>query len=460
MKLVSGRSVARYYDPRFGRFLSQDPLPDIVEQARQRAVGMYSTEALMGAAAGWTSPEFASRESKFADVVSAGWLNNKLRPFDWMREEVNPRPSTGIGVGNQAGATPRKERSGSGARPFTGSAKGFGAALESPTPSLAAIQPGFAVSPADLNLYAYCVNNPLTSTDPDGRWSWKGFAQGAWDLATEPFKQVADVATVVGAAYHNATSNEAHIYAEDLQLSSMIGQAQLQRIKEGQGGLEATAKGLGEMAATVVTGGAYALERGISANVEAFSRGEITQEQLDYNLSRLAGSLTAGAIGGAALSKTSGAGWTGRAANEPVTLGNITPDKPISPTRYAELREETPTSQLRKSVNPVGPKADPVYGYEVTRLEADHIVSLKEVTQMPGFNRLTFEGQVEVINLRENIMGLGKSSNASKGARSWVEWKGHSRLGPVPAAVREQMLEAEAAARAALERAIQERLKR
>lgn len=41
------------------------------------------------------------------------------------------------------------------------------------------------------------------------------------------------------------------------------------------------------------------------------------------------------------------------------------------------------------------------------------------------------------------------------GAKSWSDWPGHSRLGPVPENVRANMLQAEAAAREALQRAIE-----
>jgi RHS repeat-associated protein len=131
--------------------------------------------------------------------------------------------------------------------------------------------------------------------------------------------------------------------------------------------------------------------------------------------------------------------------------------KELSLGEYARLRRQTPNTAMRKLVNPEGPKVDPVYRYPVDRLEADHIVSMKEITQMPGFAELSPVAQREVLNLRENMLGLGKPTNASKGAHTWESWAGHSRLGPVPPEVRAQMLETEAAARAALERAIQER---
>ena len=53
-------------------------------------------------------------------------------------------------------------------------------------------------------------------------------------------------------------------------------------------------------------------------------------------------------------------------------------------------------------------KTDPIYGYEVDTLEADHIMPLKERTEQSGFDQLSFEDQKAIANLEENFMGLGK----------------------------------------------------
>ena len=132
----------------------------------------------------------------------------------------------------------------------------------------------------------------------------------------------------------------------------------------------------------------------------------------------------------------------------------------VTKDEYKILRKKTPSNDIRKMVNPDGPKVDPVYGYEVDKFEADHIVSMKEITEMDGFSRLTREQQIEILNLKDNFVGLGKSSNASKGAHSWADWKGHSKMGEVPVNVRMEMLEKEKQAREALKIAIEERLKK
>lgn len=53
-------------------------------------------------------------------------------------------------------------------------------------------------------------------------------------------------------------------------------------------------------------------------------------------------------------------------------------------------------------------KTDPIYGYEVDTLEADHIMPLKEITEQSGFDQLSFGDQKAIANLEENFMGLGK----------------------------------------------------
>ena len=53
-------------------------------------------------------------------------------------------------------------------------------------------------------------------------------------------------------------------------------------------------------------------------------------------------------------------------------------------------------------------KTDPIYGYEVDTLEADHIMPLKEITEQSGFDQLSFEDQKAIANLEENCMGLGQ----------------------------------------------------
>ncbi|QKH06879.1 cytoplasmic protein [Bacillus cereus] len=130
----------------------------------------------------------------------------------------------------------------------------------------------------------------------------------------------------------------------------------------------------------------------------------------------------------------------------------------VSKEEYKDLRKRTPNNRIRKSVNTDVPKIDPVYGYEVEKLEADHIVSMKEITDMEGFDLLPREQQIEVLNMDVNFVGLGKPTNASKNAKDWSTWPGHPKYGEVPEIIRLEMLEREAVAREALKKSIKERL--
>lgn len=130
----------------------------------------------------------------------------------------------------------------------------------------------------------------------------------------------------------------------------------------------------------------------------------------------------------------------------------------VSKEEYKDLRKRTPNDRVRKNVNTDVPKVDPVYGYEVEKLEADHVVSMKEITEMDGFDTLPREQQIEVLNMDENFVGLGKPTNASKGAKDWSTWPGHPRYGEVPENTRMEMLEREVTARKALRKSIKERL--
>ena len=134
-------------------------------------------------------------------------------------------------------------------------------------------------------------------------------------------------------------------------------------------------------------------------------------------------------------------------------------EKGITKETYKDLRKKTPSPEIRKNVNPDGPKFDPVYGYEVNKFEADHIVSMKNITEMDGFNQLTRKQQIEVLNLKENFTGLGKSTNSSKGSHGWTNWVGHSKLEEIPPEVRGKMLKLEENSVEALKKAIEERLK-
>jgi RHS repeat-associated protein len=137
--------------------------------------------------------------------------------------------------------------------------------------------------------------------------------------------------------------------------------------------------------------------------------------------------------------------------------GNLTPEY------YAYLRARTPTQDLRNQVNtdvPTnedGKPIDPITGQPVNRLEADHIVPMKEITQMEGFNQLSTEDQLDLLNLKDNFWGLGRSTNGSKSDQNHEEWKTYKGE-ELNEEQRALLMEKDEAARAALAEELEAKL--
>ena len=121
----------------------------------------------------------------------------------------------------------------------------------------------------------------------------------------------------------------------------------------------------------------------------------------------------------------------------------------ISPELYSKLRTQTPSRAIRDAVNentPQPPYDDPVLpGQRVTgRLEADHIVPMKTITEMDGFNQLSEADQLRVLNSPDNFVGLSKTANTSKGSKSFEDWTEYKKAGtPVDPVFRQQMIQRE-----------------
>jgi len=104
----------------------------------------------------------------------------------------------------------------------------------------------------------------------------------------------------------------------------------------------------------------------------------------------------------------------------------------ISRDLYAKLRKKTPSKEIRGLVNESikGMVEDPALpGFFADILEADHIVAMKRIVEMPGFAQLTEDNMLVVLNHPNNFIGLTKSANASKGAKDWFEWTVHKKTG-------------------------------
>lgn len=155
---------------------------------------------------------------------------------------------------------------------------------------------------------------------------------------------------------------------------------------------------------------------------------------------------------------------SGGAPGEGMPNGPRYGEQKITDAEYANLRKHTPTKAIRDMVNKgiTIPMPDPVLeGMTITsKLEADHIVSMKNIVRMDGFEKLTYEQQLEVLNNPINFIGLSKAANASKQDKSYEEWthykKGTNEEIEVNKAFREEMIEKEKVIAAELQKQIDE----
>jgi len=123
-------------------------------------------------------------------------------------------------------------------------------------------------------------------------------------------------------------------------------------------------------------------------------------------------------------------------------------ERRITDELYDDLRENTPTQEIRDMVNEGVqlPMPDPALpGLEITKnLHADHIVPMDKITRMEGFETLTREQQLSVLNNPDNFTGLSESANTSKGSKTYQEWTRHKSKGiDVDPAFRNEMMQRE-----------------
>lgn len=134
-------------------------------------------------------------------------------------------------------------------------------------------------------------------------------------------------------------------------------------------------------------------------------------------------------------------GWKGKTAEQKAQEKKNQEDnkkkkceKTLSQSEKDKLRADSPSNANRAQVQKQ--KAcysclRPVQNGEIGghKMEADHIVPLKEIINKPGFACLSKSNQMKVVNDPRNMVGLCKNCNGSKGARTWNDWKGHSKIG-------------------------------
>ncbi|HEX6322868.1 MAG TPA: hypothetical protein VFZ36_04010, partial [Vicinamibacterales bacterium] len=90
---------------------------------------------------------------------------------------------------------------------------------------------------------------------------------------------------------------------------------------------------------------------------------------------------------------------------------------------YDKVRAATPRARVRDRAISRARGLDEVSGLPPPSgtLQADHVVPVRDIVDMPGFSRLDWEDQVAVANFEPNIKAVDGRVNASRQDRSWGE---------------------------------------
>jgi Domain of unknown function (DUF4157) len=126
-------------------------------------------------------------------------------------------------------------------------------------------------------------------------------------------------------------------------------------------------------------------------------------------------------------------------------------------TLYERLRAAVPSDKARErtlngaTVDRVGPlKTKP------TPLEADHVVSVREIADMDGFAELPWNEQKAIVDMKDNLIAMDGAANRSKGRRPWKSWPQASNFYDEPTI--STMMKREVEIRAQIQALIKERL--
>ncbi|MBM7602819.1 hypothetical protein JOC75_000789 [Metabacillus crassostreae] len=144
--------------------------------------------------------------------------------------------------------------------------------------------------------------------------------------------------------------------------------------------------------------------------------------------------------------KIDSVGDSTKGTGENITQGARYGERKISDETYGKLRRASPSSKIEREVNK---NIDDIIGTEdfalpgriiEKKLHADHIVSLKKIARMEGFETLTYNQQKEIANFIENFICLSEAANTSKGSKSFADWYIYKKENiPVNPVFREKM---------------------
>ncbi len=116
---------------------------------------------------------------------------------------------------------------------------------------------------------------------------------------------------------------------------------------------------------------------------------------------------------------------------------------------YQYLRDNTPNSKAESVASSVWEGSCPIYGVAGGPFSVEHIVPVAKIAMLDGVEELSLAARVELVNLAENIMGLGSTTNSSKKDQSWSNWSGLPGK-PIAESLRARMIRRESEAMQAL----------
>jgi hypothetical protein len=104
-------------------------------------------------------------------------------------------------------------------------------------------------------------------------------------------------------------------------------------------------------------------------------------------------------------------------------------------TLYDRLRAAAPSVAARERAlkNVVADQVGVLKTKPTGKLQADHVVSVREIADMDGFAELTWKQQKTIVDMKQNLVAMDSSANASKGDRSWRAWKSAAHFYEQPA---------------------------
>jgi len=96
----------------------------------------------------------------------------------------------------------------------------------------------------------------------------------------------------------------------------------------------------------------------------------------------------------------------------------------VQVTLYERLRAAAPSPAAQERALK-GVTADQIGVVKTTptALQADHIVSVREISDMEGFAGITWQEQKRIVDIKENLIAMDGAANASKGDRTWRSWR-------------------------------------